>query len=225
MAQETPATQGILPVNRIERGCLVMKDGGLRSIVIVSGMNFELRSEEEQNVAISAYQNFLNGLDFPIQIFVHSRKINIDEYVSELATIEKKEVDPLMKELITGYRAFISSLVADNPIMEKTFFVVVPYDHALPAGQRAILDAITGFFRRNKADDPIPEADDREKNIPLKNAVPESARAALSERTEQVISGLSQIGLRAAELEENELLELFYNACNPETVERHTTAA
>ncbi len=220
MAQGPLATQNLLEAERIERDCIVLKDGGLRSVLLVSGMNFELRSEDEQNAAIGAYQNFLNGLDFSVQIFIHSRKINIDGYINELAGIERGETNDLLKGLVGGYKDFVASLVADNPIMEKTFFAVVPYDAALPANQRALLDAIAGFFKRKKVDDPTatvtPEVE------PTKaNAVGDSAFAALAQRTEQVISGLSQIGLRVVQLEEDELAELLYNLYNPETVERH----
>lgn len=221
MAQEPLATQNLLEADRIERDCVILKDGGLRAVILVSGMNFELRSDDEQNAALGAYQNFLNGLDFSIQIFIHSRKINIDGYVEELASIERRETNDLLKGLVGGYKEFVASLVADNPIMEKTFFVIVPYDAALPANQRAIFDAIAGFFKRKKVDDPTVSPQAEATAIGEVAAAPDSAFAALAERTEQVVSGLSQIGLRAVPLKEDELAELLYNLYNPETVERH----
>ena len=224
MAQEPLATQNLLEADRIERDCIVLKDGGLRSVILVSGMNFELRSDDEQSAALGAYQSFLNGLDFSVQIFIHSRKINIDGYVEELAGIERRETNDLLKGLVGGYKDFVASLVADNPIMEKTFFVIVPYDAVLPANQRAVFDAIAGFFKRKKIDDVSTSPDQTEVGLTPQNpqsAVGDSAFAALLERTEQVISGLSQIGLRAVGLKEDELAELLYNLYNPETVERH----
>ena len=224
MAQEPLATQNLLEADRIERNCIVLKDGGLRAVILVSGMNFELRSDEEQEAALGAYQNFLNGLDFSVQIFIHSRKINIDGYVEELAGIERKETNDLLKELVGGYKNFVASLVADNPIMEKTFFVVVPYDAALPANQRAIFDAVTGFFKRKKVADPSAEPAQAEEGVTAhagQSPIGESSFAALTERIEQVTTGLSQVGLRAVPLEEDELAELLYNLYNPETVERH----
>jgi type IV secretory pathway VirB4 component len=223
MAQEPLATQNLLEAERIERNCIVLKDGGLRSVILVSGMNFELRSEDEQNAALMAYQNFLNGLDFSVQIFIHSRKINIDGYIGELTGIERQETNDLLKGLIGGYKDFVASLVADNPIMEKMFFVVVPYDAALPANQRALFDAIAGFFKRKEIEDPttIPQTGDAPAETASHAGVGDSSFAALAQRTEQVVSGLSQIGLRAIQLEEDELAELLYNLYNPETVERH----
>lgn len=218
MAQENLATQNLLEVSRVERNALVLKDGGLRAVILVSGMNFELRSEDEQNAALSAYQNFLNGLDFSVQIFIHSRKVNIDGYVHELATMEQKEENKLLAELVKGYREFVASLVADNPIMEKRFFVVVPYDAILPQSHQAILNTLTSFFKRKKPDDAINAVPQTEIKT---TAINEGALTQLTQRTEQVVSGLSQIGLRAIPLKEDELAELFYNLYNPETVERH----
>jgi len=220
MANEPLSTQSLLEIDRIERNRIVLKDGGLRAIILVSGMNFELRSDDEQEAALGAYQGFLNGLDFSIQIFIHSRKINIDSYITELAGIEHREVNNLLKNLIGGYKDFVASLVADNPIMEKTFFVIVPHDAALPANQRAILDAITHFFTRKKIDD---VSVDKQSSTPTNHSImiADSSFSKLSERVEQVTTGLSQIGLRAIELEEDEITELLYNLYNPETVERH----
>src|SRR3989344_6491096 len=100
MSKEPLATQNLLEIERIERNCIVLKDGGLRAVILVSGINFELRSEDEQNAALGAYQNFLNGLDFSVQIFIHSRKINIDGYISELASIEKQETNDLDRKSV-----------------------------------------------------------------------------------------------------------------------------
>jgi type IV secretory pathway VirB4 component len=107
MPKEPLATQTLLEADRIERNCIVLKDGGLRAVILVSGMNFELRSEDEQNAALGSYQNFLNGLDFSVQIFIHSRKINIDGYVNELGDLERKETSDLLKGLMSGYKDFV----------------------------------------------------------------------------------------------------------------------
>src|SRR3989344_704511 len=180
MAEESLATQNLLEAERIERNCIVLRDGGLRAVILVSGMNFELRSEDEQNAAIGAYQNFLNGLDFSVQTFIHSRKINIDAYINELARIERGETNDLLKGLVSGYKGFVASLVADNPIIEKTFFVIVPYDSVLPANQQAIFDAITGFFKRKKVDDPSVVTPAPETEPAKANAVGDSSFAALA---------------------------------------------
>ena len=118
-------TQQLLAVERIEHDALIVAGGGLRKLVLVSGLNFELRSDEERDVVLGNYQGFLNALDFPLQIFIHSRKINIDGYVAELETLEQGEPNTLLASLVGEYRAFVAALVAHNPIMEKRFLSLI----------------------------------------------------------------------------------------------------
>ncbi len=210
MPQAPLSTQELIEANRIERDAVILRGGGLRRILLVSGLNFELRSEDEQNIALAGYQNFLNGLDFPIQIMIHSRKINIDDYIEELGATQAGEKNQLLAGLIGEYRGFIASLVAHNPIMEKKFFVVVPYDPYFADAGIAILRAVGAIFGRKK-----PPADTAEQGESL-----DASFVKLNERTEQAIAGLAQIGLRAVPLMKDELVELFYNLANPETVER-----
>ncbi len=214
MPQAPLSTQELIEADRIERDAVILKGGGLRRILLVSGLNFELRSEDEQNIALGGYQNFLNGLDFPVQIMIHSRKINIDSYIEGLGTTQASEENPLLAELIGDYRAFIASLVAQNPIMEKKFFVVVPYDPYFADAGIALMRTISSLFGKKK-----PSADAAEQGESL-----DAAFVKLDEYTEQAISGLAQIGLRAVPLMKDELAELFYNLCNPETIERRMSA-
>jgi spore coat protein CotF len=173
---------------------------------MVSGINFELKSEEEQNIISYAYQNFLNTLDFSVQIVIHSRKLNIENYLNKLAERQSIETNELLKNQISEYIEFIRSFVELNAVMAKTFFAVVPYDPiVIPGGGKKILD----FFKfGSKAKTPILE-ESLEQKI-----------NQLNQRTEQVINGLSQIGLRVVALNDEELMELFYNLYNPETMEK-----
>lgn len=211
-------TQKLLAVERVEHDTLIVAGGGLRKIILVSGLNFELRSDEEQGVALASYQSFLNGLDFPLQIFIHSRKINIDGYSIELEALEREESNTLLASLMGEYRAFVASLVAQNPIMEKRFFVVVPYDiNSLASTGATIAKKILGIFFKKEpakklAATPI---------AGMPEATPESAFIQLDQRVDQIINGLTQLGLRAVALNKEEITELFYNLYNPETVERH----
>ncbi len=224
MARKSVSTQELIEADRVERDAIVMKDGGLRKVCIVSGLNFELRSEDEQNTTIAGYQSFLNGLDFPIQILVHSRKINIDEYLEGLASVHAKEENALLAGLIGEYQSFVASLVAHNPIMDKKFFVIVPYDPYSP-GAEAIITTV--FARLFNIKDPAPPPPSPVPDTIKKEIIGKINNAAyiqLDERVEQVISGLARIGLRAVPLTKDELIELLYNLCNPETIERRATA-
>src|SRR3989338_8842765 len=128
MAKESQPTQKFIDIQSVRENTLILKNGSLRKILMVSGVNFDLKSEEEQGLITYAYQNFLNSLDFSIQIFVHSRRLNIEEYLKKLESRAKDEPNELLKTQLNGYREFVSSFVSQNPIMAKTFFLVVPFD-------------------------------------------------------------------------------------------------
>lgn len=215
-------TQQLLAIERIEHDTLIVQGGGLRKLVLVSGLNFELRSDEEQGVALGSYQNFLNALDFPLQIFIHSRKINIDGYIAELTALEHGESNTLLASLVGEYRAFVASLVAQNPIMEKRFFVVVPYDlNPLAATGATVIKKILGLFQTKEPTEEPTASPTTNPSTETPKTTPESAFIQLDQRVDQVISGLTQLGLRAVALNKEEITELFYNLYNPETVERH----
>jgi hypothetical protein len=206
--KETLPVQELIAVERIENNALILKNGGLRKILLVSGLNFDLKSEDEKNVIIFTYQNFLNSLDFSLQQFIHTRKININDYLSKLETKEYEETNDLIKNLIVEYKGFVQSLVAQNPIMSKAFFVVVPYDPiSLAKTGRTMVNKVWGLFGKSAPPVPKPETE-------------KPAFLQLDHRVDQVATGLSQIGLRVVPLNEKELEEFLYNLYNPETMER-----
>ncbi len=209
--QPSQATQQFIEIKSVKNGVLILKNGGLRQILMVSGMNFDLKSEEEQEAITFAYQNFLNSLNFSIEIFIHSRKLNINNYLNNLSKLEVQETNPLLRTQIAEYREFIRSFVAENAIMNKTFFIVVPFDPVvIPEAGKAITKGLFGMFSKGA---PITanEEDDRQFNINV---------GQLSQRADQVVSGLNQIGLRAIPLNDSEVVELFYNLYNPESTEK-----
>jgi type IV secretory pathway VirB4 component len=183
-----------------------LKNGSLRKILLVSGINFELKSEEEQNVIIYAYQNFLNSLDFSAQFVIHSRRMNIAGYLQKMKERQDDESNELLKNQISEYVEFIRSFVESNEIMAKTFFVVVPYDSvSIAQGGKKFLGFL-GFGGK--------------KSMSSLEKTFEQKIIQLNQRTDQVISGLVQTGLRAVPLNDEELIELFYNLYNPESVEK-----
>ena len=148
-----------------------------------------------------------------MQIFIHSRKINIEEYLSKLAVRQQEESMELLKNIIGEYQEFIRSFVGQNAIMEKTFFVVVPYDIIeVPKAGRNLVRNILGVFGKKK---PTVEAD-----IATAEKSFDQHLQQLTQRVDQVINGLNQVGLRAVALNESEITELFYNLYNPESVEK-----
>ena len=199
--QQSKSTQQFVDIKEIKDGVVILKNGGLRRVLMVSGINFELKSEEEQNAIIYGYQDFLNSLDFSIQIVIHSRRLNIDAYLEKLEERLKLETNELLRSQIDEYIQFVSSFVAENEIMTKTFFVIIPYDIIqIPKGGQKVLQLVKSG---------TPSA-----GHSIDQSLEEKIRQ-LDQRTDQVLQGLTQLGLRAVILNDEELIELFYNLYNP----------
>ncbi|MBI4085617.1 MAG: hypothetical protein HY432_03910 [Candidatus Liptonbacteria bacterium] len=219
MAKNLGNTQDLVEVESIQDDALILKDGSLRQIVMVGGINFSLKSEEEQDTIIYSYQNFLNSLDFPIQTIIHSRKINIDNYLTLLDERAKSQSSELLQNQIGEYKEFILSFVRDNPIMAKTFLVVIPFFAIQLPDKRTIktiTKAIPFFGKKDGAAEKRDEAEAAEE----KRADIEKNLEQLKQRTNQVIEGLRTIDLEVKVLNNEELVELFYNFYNPSTTEK-----
>lgn len=201
-AKPTTSTQKYLDIAEIRDDVVVLKDGTLRSVLLVSSINFALKSEEEQQAVISAYVSFLNSINFPLQIVIQSRKLNIDNYIERLKKSEKEQTNDLLKIQIADYRNFISELVDLGDIMSKRFFVVVPYDPVTDKGK--------GFFARAK-NVLVPSV-----KIRLQKKIFEDRKNSLMMRTEQVMTGLQSMGVSAALLNTQSLIELYYEIYNPD---------
>lgn len=204
---QTASTQQFVDVEDIKNGVVILKNGGLRRVLMVSGVNFELKSEDEQKALIGSYQNFLNTLDFSLQIIIHSRKLNIESYLENLAFLAEEERNDLLKNQINEYREFIKSFVEANEIMAKTFFVVVSYESALLDAKEGILSKIPLFGKKKQDDSSAGQSFEENMN-------------QLNQRVDQVVAGLEQMGLRVVPLADEELIELFYNLYNPQTIEK-----
>jgi type IV secretory pathway VirB4 component len=214
----------LVDIDEIRGNVVVMKDTSLKQIVMVGGVNFALKSETEQNIITQGYQNFLNSIDFPLQIVIHSRKVNVDVYIQNLLARKDVEESPLLRSQIDEYAEFIKGFILKNAIMEKTFLVVVPYyptSFSASAGKKAAASLLPSFMGGKKSAKGAAAA--------AANKVKTDAEAAqdykehvvqLEQRTGQVMSGLAGIGLEVTVLENDALIELFYNFYNPQTVER-----
>lgn len=202
-SQKAPPTQQFLDILEIRDGVVVMKDGTIRSVVLASSINFALKSEEEQDAVISAYVQFLNTLDFMLQIVIQSRKLNIDEYLDRLKAIEKQQTNELLKMQTAEYRQYILELVELSEIMSKRFYVVIPYAPKKLTTQ--------GFMLR------VRDAISPTSVIHIKQKKFEEYKAELQKQVGYVIDGLSSIGIKAVQLDTQSLIELFYQTYNPET--------
>lgn len=193
----TGSIQEVLAIDRIEKDVVILKSGGVRKVLLVSGISFDLKSEEEKDIIIADYQYLLNSLDFPVQEIVHSRRVDIESYLNLLKKKREEEQNDLLKRLINDYHDFISNFVAKNPIMNKIFFLVIPYDPIIiPQTGQKIMQKLFGLIK---------------KSPPINSQPLEESIRQLTLRTEQVVTGLNRIGLRAVPLTTPELIELFAN--------------
>lgn len=195
------STQRYVDVETIRDGVVVLKSGGLRAIVLVSSINFELKSSVEQEAIISQYQNFLNSLDFPLQIVIQSRRFNIDPYIDRLKTQEAQQTNELLRLQITEYADFIKNLNEVSNIVSKHFYVVVPFS-TVESSEGGIVQTLSNIFNQKKT-------------VSIRGEMFESFRSQLMQRVDHVMGGLTPIGLRGTVLGTEEVIELLYNSYNP----------
>jgi len=208
MATASKTTQDFVPIQEIRDGVIILKNGGMRSIILASSLNFALKSQDEQQSILMQFQNFLNSLDFSIQIFIQSKKLDIRPYVALLEDRYKDQVSELMKIQVREYIEFIKTFVESTNIMSKSFFVVIPYD-PLPANisNNPIARILPG---RNRGKSEQDTADSQFKEY----------RGQLEQRVAVVEQGLVRCGIRTAELGTEEVVELYYKLFNPGETEK-----
>ncbi|PJE74531.1 MAG: hypothetical protein COV01_00660 [Candidatus Taylorbacteria bacterium CG10_big_fil_rev_8_21_14_0_10_41_48] len=204
MALNAKTTQEFVPIKEIRQGVIILKDDSLRAAVIASSLNFALKSVDEQQSIIFQFQNFLNSLDFSVQIFMQSRKLDIRPYIALLEGRLKEQVDDLMKIQTREYIEFVKNFTENSNIMTKTFFVVVPYSPA------AIKGGVSGVFGKKD------QSTASEKKI----ADFEENRSQLEQRVSVVTQGLARCGIRTVQLGTEEIVELFYKIFNPGDTEK-----
>lgn len=191
-------TQDFLEIKNIKDGVVMLKNNQIRGILMVSSLNFALRATQEQNSILYSFQSFLNSLDFPCQIVVQSRHINITPYVDVVKSLEEKQTSELLKLQTASYVEFIKELVAGEQVMTKHFFVVVPYNLAEILGVGKSLGA----------------------NIKLSEQDFEKCKNQLWQRMEYVAMGLKRCELDSIPLTTPELIELFWATHHPKEAEQ-----
>lgn len=195
------STQKYVDVDEIRDGVIVLKSGALRSVLLVSSLNFDLKSSEEQDAIISQYQSFLNSLDFPVQIVVSSRRFNIEPYLDLLQDEEKQQENELLRFQISEYKSFIKNLTEVSNIMSKYFYVVVPFS-PVEDKQGGIGNKIFGIFRPKEASSGHGDLFD-------------TYKSQLFQRQSHVAAALSGTGVHVSPLNTEEVIELLYNSYNP----------
>ncbi len=204
------ATQEFVPIQEVRDGIALLKDGSMRGILLASSLNFSLKSEDERNAILLQFQDFLNSLDFSIEIVIQSRRLDIRPYIALLEDQEKKQMNSLLKIQTREYIDFIRNFTENTNIMTKSFFIVVPYAPALlGAGKTASIASAFGMGQKSEAGS---------------DSSFEESRTQLEERLGIVEQGMVRTGIRVARLGTEEVIELFYKAFNPGQTERPVVA-
>lgn len=210
MAKETFPTQSLIPIQEIKKGIIVLKNGSLRSVLEVSGINLDLKSSEEQSTILNAWRQLLNHLEFSLEVVVHSTKTNIDSYLNFLQELVSKETNELLKIQGEDYANFLSALVMENAIMTKKFFIIIPYDPVIVKSQGflgQVKDTLKGVINLKR---------ESFSNINiLSDEEFENYYQQLMIRQTGVLSALTRIGLTVKTLTTKELIEIFFNLYNP----------
>ena len=193
------ATQEFVPIDDVRDGIVILKDGSMRGILMASSINFALKSEDERQAIILQFQDFLNSLDFSIQILAQSRRLDIRPYIALLEGRYKEQTNDLMKIQIEQYIAFIKGFTESTNIMTKNFFVVIPYDSAIISSKSSLPFGLGG----------------KEKTKESKEEDFEEKKNQLEQRMGVVEQGLVRCGVRVAKLGTDEVVELFYKIFNP----------
>jgi hypothetical protein len=204
------ATQAFLEIKDIREGVLLLKNNSIRGVLMVSSINFALKSEDEQTAVVYAFQNFLNSLDFSCQIVIQSRNINITPYLDSIKDLEERQTNELLREQTKSYREFIKNMVVGDTVMTKNFYVVVPYN----------LMEIFGMKGATKQFDILKQlSGGQPQNQPMKDEDFERCKSQLWQRMEYLAMGLRRCGLEAVPLTTPELIELFWAIHHPEQAE------
>lgn len=200
-----PSTHQLIDIKEIKEGTIILKNKNLRSILMVSSINFDLKSADEKKALVAAFQRFLNALDFTVQIVIHSRPLELTEYFAFLRAQQEKQENELLKIQTTEYLDFIRELVKLSNIMSKFFYVVIPYDIAVIKKSSFLKNIMPGKSSKES----------RQEKEEIKYG---EAKNKLLLRVSQISGLLGEMGLRTIPLKDKEIIELFYGLYNPGVV-------
>lgn len=209
------STQNALQIAEIRDGIVILSDGSYRSVLMLKSINFDLMSPQEREGVEFAYQGFLNSLYFPIQILVRSQKVDMRPYIQKLDKIRSEHDNMLLALLMEDYIGFMTNISMQTNIMDKRFYMVIPF---IPAGldaQKAV-DAGRNFIGKLVTSFSPP----KQQHVVINEADLEAAKTELRNRVQAALAGLMQCGVQGLPLDTQELIELYYDAYNPDTATR-----
>ena len=207
------STQNTLQIAEVRDGIVIMNDGSFRAVVVIKSINFDLMSPQEQEAVEYSYQNFLNSLYFPIQVVIRSQKVDLGPYLERLDKIRSEHDNMLLALLMEDYLGYITALAQQTNIMDKNFYIVIPY-YPHVAVQKALTQS------KNFVTGVVDLFSKTEQHVVINEADLEKAKSELRNRVQAVLSGLMQASIQGLPLDTQELIELYYDAYNPDTATR-----
>lgn len=204
---QTPnSTQKFLDIAEIRDDMVILNDGTVRGVLLVSSINFDLKSEDEQKGIVGGYVSFLNTLDYPLQVVIQSRPLNIDDYFERLKKVEREQTNELLRMQTADYRGFVQELLTLEKIMSKKFYVIVPYS-IVSDKQKSFKTRFAAVFSPAKV-------------VKLSRNRFEEFSEQLNKRCDFIAAGLGSLGLKSQRLSTQALIELYYNSYNPDLFQR-----
>lgn len=199
MAQKNATTQKFVPVRDVDGNVLILKDGQMCTILLASSINFALKASDEQQAILQQFQTFLNTLDFSLQIYIQSRRLNIEPYLKMLAEREDDQYNDLMKIQLKEYIDFVRNFTEEVDVMTKSFFIVIPYTPSKLNAKKGIMNLLKGSIKATDDGADFPEH-----------------RTQLEQRVSIVEQGINRLGVKTIPLQESDLVELYYHIFNPQ---------
>jgi len=209
------STQNALQISEIRDGIVIMNDGSFRAVVMCQSINFDLMSPQEREAVEFSYQGFLNSLYFPVQIFIRSQKVDMRPYLEKIDRIRKEQDNMLLGLLMEDYIAFLADIAQQTNIMDKKFYLVIKYPDTEQDVRKALKQS-AGFFT-GMAELLSPG---KQPHVVIDESTLEKAKTELRNRIQAVMQGLAQCGIQSLPLDTEELIELYYDAYNPDTATR-----
>ncbi len=209
------STQNALQISEIRDGIVIMNDGTFRAVIMCKSINFDLMSPQEREAVEFSYQGFLNSLYFPVQIFIRSQKVDLRPYLEKLDKIRTRQENMLLGLLMEDYVAFLSDIAQQTNIMDKKFYLAVKYPDTDQDIRKALktstsfFTGLAGVFSTNK-----------DSHVVIDEKSLETAKTELRNRVQAVMQGLAETGIQSLPLDTEELIELYYDAYNPDTATR-----
>jgi type IV secretory pathway VirB4 component len=206
----TNSTQNSLQIAEIRDGIVIMNDGSYRAVLACQSINFDLMSPDERDAVEFSYQGFLNSLYFPLQIFIRSQKVDMRPYIEKLDKIRSEHDNMLLALLMEDYIEYMTDISQQTNIMDKRFYVIIPFFSAVDA--QKVVQSSKNFFTNVFGK--------KEEKVVINEKDLDKAKQELRNRIQACMAGLQQCGVRSVPLDTQELIELYYDAYNPDTATR-----